>query len=142
DLTDAQLRILPELPDPDIPAAEVVARAKAHAMPPLDRNGFAADAAFDATLERLLALAGGLARPQAAGDALDRLNDAPAEAREIMIQNVLADAIPIEALAEHVLLAAALQVHFARLAQRLDKDALVPVGDGACPCCGAPPVTT
>lgn len=59
-----------------------------------------------------------------------------------MIRNVLADSIPVEELAAHVLMASALQVHFARLAQRLDKDGLVPVGDGACPACGAPPAAS
>ena len=50
--------------------------------------------------------------------------------------------IPIEALAEHAFVAAALQVHFARLAARLDAAALMPVGDGACPVCGAPPAAS
>ncbi len=53
-----------------------------------------------------------------------------------MIGAVLADAIPVAALAEHVFVAAALQVHFARLAAQLDAAALVPVGEGACPACG------
>jgi FdhE protein len=141
-LTDAQLGIQPELPEPAMPAADVIARAKEHAMPPLDRNGFKPDAAFDTTLERLLAAAAALEMPAQAREALDRLNAADAAARDDMIRNVLADSIPIEALAEHVFLAAALQVHFSRLAQRLDKDALVPVGDGACPACGAPPVAS
>src|SRR5262245_49509074 len=79
DLTEAQIRILPELPAPDMPAADVVARAKEHAMPPLDRNSFKADAAFDATLERLLTLAGGLDMPQVAREALDRLKGASGE---------------------------------------------------------------
>lgn len=142
DLTDAQQRILPDLPAPVMPSAEVLARAKEHAMPPLDRSAFDADAAFDAAFERLLALAGALDMPATAREALERLKGADAGVRAAMIQNVLADSIPIEALAEHVFLAAALQVHFARLAQRLDKDALVAVGDGACPCCGAPPVSS
>ena len=59
-----------------------------------------------------------------------------------MVRAVLADAIPMEALAEHVYVAAALQVHFARLAARLDPARLVPVGDGACPACGGPPATS
>lgn len=142
ELTDAQLRIQPDLPEPDMPSAEVLARAREHAMPPLDRSGFKADAAFDATLERLLSLAASLHMPPQAHQALQRLKAAAADAREAMIQNVLADSIPMEALAEHVFLAAALQVHFARMARRLDKEALVPVGDGACPCCGAPPVAS
>lgn len=142
DLTDVQLRILPQLPEPDMPVAETLARAKEHAMPPLDRNGFKPDAAFDAVLERLLSASTALEMPTPARDALGRLKEADAEARGAMIANVLADSIPVEALAEHVFMAAALQVHFARLGQRLDKDALVPVGDGACPCCGAPPVAS
>jgi len=36
------------------------------------------------------------------------------------VRAVLADAIPVETLADHVYVAAALQVHFARLAARLD----------------------
>lgn len=142
DLTDVQLRIQADLPAPEMPAPDTVTRAKQHEMPPLDRNGFTPDAAFDATLERLLALAAALEMPAPAREALDRLRAADAGAREVMIRNVLADSVPIEALAEHVFVTAALQVHFARLAQRLDKDALVPVGDGACPCCGAPPVAS
>ena len=53
-----------------------------------------------------------------------------------MVRAVLADAIPVEQLAEHLFVAAALQVHFARQAARLNGKGLVPVGDGACPACG------
>ena len=56
-----------------------------------------------------------------------------------MVANVLGDTIPADAIAEHVLVAAALQVHFAALASQLDPAALKPVADGACPACGAPP---
>jgi FdhE protein len=66
DPIDAQLRILPQLPEPDMPAADVAARAKEHAMPPLDRNGFRADAAFDAPLELLLSLVTALQMPPSA----------------------------------------------------------------------------
>lgn len=142
DLTDAQLRILPELPEPEMLSADVITRTREHAMPPLDRNGFKPDVAFDLMLERLLSLAVTLEMPVQAREALDRLRTADADARDAMIRNVLADSIPIENLAEHVFVAAALQVHFSRLAQRLDKDGLVAVGDGACPCYGAPPVAS
>lgn len=142
DLTDAQVRILQDLPEPQMPPADAVARAKEHAMPPLDRNKFSSDKAFDATLERLISEAAGIKMPDAAQGALDQLRKADNAAREIMIRNVLADSIPVEELAAHVLMASALQVHFARLAQRLDKDGLVPVGDGACPACSAPPAAS
>jgi FdhE protein len=45
-------------------------------------------------------------------------------------------------MADHVYVAAALQVHFARMAALLDPDALVPVGEGACPSCGGAPVAS
>lgn len=142
DLTDAQVRILQDLPAPDMPPADALARAKEHAMPPLDRNKFASDKAFDATLERLISEAAAIKMPGAAQGALEQLRKADNAAREIVIRNVLADSIPVEELATHVLMASALQVHFARLAQRLEKDGLVPVGDGACPACGAPPAAS
>lgn len=141
-LCDLQARIQDGLPEPDMPSAEAMARALDHAMPPLDRNTFAADAAFDATLDRLLSGALTLDMPAAAREALDRLRGADASAQQIRVDNVLADSIPIEALAEHVFVAAALQVHFSRLAKRLDPATLQPVGDGVCPSCGGPPVAS
>jgi FdhE protein len=142
DLTDAQIRIQADLAEPMMPPADTTARASKHAMPPLDRNTFESDAACEATLERLISLLDAIEMPPPAREALVKLRTADTAARTIMIRNVLADSIPIEALAEYVFVAAALQVHFARLAQRLDKDKLVPVGDGACPACGAPPVSS
>ena len=65
-----------------------------------------------------------------------------ADGRARMVENVLAEAIPVEALAEHIFTAAALQVHFARLAARLDAKSLQPVGDGVCPSCGGAPTAT
>jgi FdhE protein len=59
-----------------------------------------------------------------------------------MVHALLADRVPAEALAEHVFVAAALQVQFARLAAQLDAAALVPIGDGACPACGGPPAAS
>jgi FdhE protein len=142
DLSEAQYRIQDDLPEPDMPAAEAVARAKAHDMPPLDRSHFTPDAALDATLERLLSLCATLTMPASARAALERVTAADAGRRQEMIHAVLADAIPVEAVAEHVFVTAALQVHFARLASRLDGKALVPVGDGACPACGSPPTAS
>jgi len=111
-------------------------------MPPLDRNRFTADAAFEATLNRLLAGAEDCAMPDASRAALQRLRSADGLALAEMARSVLADSIPVEAMAEHVFVAAALQVHFARLAAQLDAARLVPVGDGVCPVCGGPPVSS
>ena len=94
------------------------------------------------TLAALFDAAADIEKPPAASEALARVRTADRAARDAMLRDVLADSIPAEALAEHVYVAAALQVHFARLAARLDADALVPVGDGVCPSCGGPPVST
>jgi FdhE protein len=142
DLSAVQHGIQDGLPPVDVTSTEALARAHEHAMPPLDRGRFTADAAWDATLERLLAGVATAEMPATAGEALARVRAADAAMRLGMVQAVLADAIPIESLAEHVFVAAALQVHFARLAAQLDAARLVPVGEGACPACGGPPVTS
>ena len=89
-----------------------------------------------------MALVATIDMPDAAREALDHVCGADAAARDAMVRAVLADAIPVETLADHVYVAAALQVHFARLAARLDADALVPIGNGVCPACGGAPVAT
>ncbi|MBV8837970.1 MAG: formate dehydrogenase accessory protein FdhE [Alphaproteobacteria bacterium] len=142
DLTEAQHRIQDELPEPEMPDADARKRAREFGLPPLDRNRFTADAAYDATLERLLALAATITMPPVAAAALARVAAADGATREAMMRALLADSVPVETLAEHVFVAAALQVHFARLASRLDADALAPVGEGACPACGGPPVAS
>jgi FdhE protein len=127
---------------PELPAADAIARARGFAMPPLDRNRFTASAEFYASFDRLLQLAQAIEKPVAATGALARVIAADVALREEMIRNVLADSIPAEQLAEHVYVAAAMQLHFARLAAQLDGKRLVPVADGACPACGAPPVSS
>ena len=130
------------MPEPELPPADAIARAREFGMPPLDRNRFTASTEFDAGFSRLIALAQTIDKPAAAAEALARVANADAAMRDVMIRNVLADSIPVERLADHVYAAAALQLHFARLAARLDDKRLVPVGDGACPACGAPPVSS
>ncbi len=141
-LCDAQHQAQAGVPAPELPPADAIARAREFGMPPLDRNRFTAGAEFNAAFDRLLQLAQAIEKPPAAAEALARVVGADAGARDEMIRNVLADSIPAERLADHVYVAAAMQLHFARLAAQLDDKALVPVGDGACPACGAPPVSS
>jgi FdhE protein len=141
-LSSCQHQLQDGLPDADLPGDADRERAREHAMPPLDRSRFTADAAFDATLGRLLQLAPGVEMPDTARSALARVTDADAGMRTAMAQAVLANEIPVEAFAEHLFVAAALQVHYARLASRLVAKRLVPVGDGACPVCGGAPVSS
>lgn len=141
-LSGIQHNLQDELPEPDMPAPEALARAREHAMPPLDRARFTADQAFDTTLDRLFAQSKDMEMPDAARAALERAATASEGHRATMVSAVLADRIPVEALADHIYIAAAVQVHFARMAARLEPKKLVPVGDGACPCCGGPPVAS
>ena len=127
-LSDVQRRLQDGLAEPDMPAPDVRERAREYRMPLLDRSRFTTDAAFDTTIERLLSLASMIEMPEQAAAALTRVKATDAAARDAMARAVLADSIPAEALAEHVYVAAALQVHFARLAARLDAARLTPVG--------------
>lgn len=140
-LSEAQHRVLDGLPEPDRPSAPVLARAR-EPMPPLDRHRFTADPAFDATLGRLLTLCEAINMPDAARMASSRLATTDTTIRIAMARAALTDPLASEALGEHVFIAAALQVHFARLAAGLDAAHLVPVGDGVCPACGGPPVSS
>jgi len=141
-LAEVQHFVQSALPVPDMPAADARRRAGEFGMPPLDRNLFVVDRAFETTLDGLFALAQALDMPEAARAGLARAQAADAATRDAMARNVLADSVPVEALSEHVFVAAGLQVHFARMAARLDAKGLGPVGDGACPTCGGPPVSS
>lgn len=139
DLSDIQAEAQKDLPSPAMPDDTVLARASEHEMPPLDRNGFAPDESFDALFTRLTEKAAALEMPAEANAALVKLRAAGKEPRNAMIANILADAVPVETMAEHAFMAAVLQVHFARMASSLDAETLKPVGDGVCPTCGGAP---
>jgi FdhE protein len=141
-LADAQHAVQDGLVEPEMPSPEARERAREFAMPPLDRSRSPVEPAADVVLCRLLSLAHGIDMPDDARAAVDRVADAGPDARSRMVRAVLADAIPADALAEHVYVAAALQVVFARLAAGLAADRLVPVANGACPVCGGPPVAS
>lgn len=141
-LCQAQHRVQADTPQPELPPADAIARAREFEMPPLDRNRFTASAEFDAGFDGILQLAQAIEKPSAAAEALKRVASADASRRDAMIRNVLSDSIPAEELADHVYAAAAMQLHFTRLAAQLDGKRLVPVGDGACPACAAPPVSS
>lgn len=141
ELSDAQGEVAAseDLAAPEPPSAEALERSKAHGMPALDSTRFATDPAFAAVADRLIARAQEIAAPDTARSALAALAAAGPETRGWMAANVVAGSIPPEEIAEHVFVAAALQIHAARAASRLDAKALVPVGDGVCPACGGAP---
>lgn len=141
-LIEAQQAIVPALPPVEPPDAEALARAAGFQMPPLDRARTTLDDTLEATLDQLFDAAAGVPMPEEASAALTRVSLADGALRAQMVRDVLAHDLPVERLAEHVYVAAALQVHFARLAATLDAKKLVPVGDGVCPACGGPPVAS
>lgn len=140
-LAEAQDGIAHDLPEPALPAADSLTRAKEFGMPALDRPTLLG-AALLPTLRRFLAAAAAIGMPEAARQALAALGAAEDEVLLAMAGNVLDSAIPFDAVAEHAFVAAGLQVQAARAAARLDARALVPVGDGACPACGSAPVAS
>ena len=142
DLGDIQHRLQDGLPQETEIAADTIARARQFGMPPFDRSGFKRDAAFDEAWGRLLAWSDEIVMPDTARLALARVRAADAEGQTELIRGVLSNAVPSAALAEHLFAAAVLEVHFARSAAQLDVKSLRPVGQGACPVCGAPPVSS
>ena len=138
----AQSAIQDGLPGPDLPSPDALDRAREFGMPPLDRNQVDVDDVIGTTLSRLFDAVAPLVKPDEAQAALVRVKAASPDEVRIMVRNVLADSIPADAIAEHVYVAAGLQVHFARLAARLDKDKLTRISDSACPCCGGAPASS
>lgn len=139
DVADAQAAILPALPQAPSPSAEILDRARRFAMPPLDRTALEPDAPLRETCRRLFDALALAPKPDAAQAALGRLRAADDPSLDAMIAAALTETPPADALAESVFTAAALQVHFARLAAGLAGDSLVPVSVGVCPACGARP---
>lgn len=139
DIAELQASVQVDLPEPELPAEEQLERALRHGMPPLDRSGFVVGDDVQKLIDRLASAAAAVDMPREASAALARVARADAGERAGMVAAVLADAFPFEAVAEHGFVAAAMQVHFARLAARLDAEALKPVGDGVCPVCGGAP---
>ncbi|WP_245479465.1 formate dehydrogenase accessory protein FdhE, partial [Hansschlegelia zhihuaiae] len=135
ELSQIQHDVQQGLPDPTPPSEEAMARSQEFGMPPIDRGRFEPDEAALETLSRLLDRAVAVAMPEPAAEARARLAADPKARRTAMVE-ALENAAGVETLADHVFASAALQVHFARLAGRLDASRLAPVGVGACPACG------
>ncbi|MBU3029439.1 formate dehydrogenase accessory protein FdhE [Paracoccus marinaquae] len=141
-LTRVQQQVAAAAPEPAMPSSGQLERARTHAMPPLDRAGFSPDATSFAIVAAVIEGAAALPMPAEAGAALARLQSAERPTLAALIGNVLANAIPPDEVAEHVFIAAALQVDFARRAAKLNAADLQPVADGVCPCCGGAPASS
>jgi len=142
ELSKMQDRVVHELPSPALPPLTEMRQRAGHAMPILPREGLADEPAASESLARLTTLLADVAMPDLARAALERARNATGEERQAMFAAVLADAVPIETVAEHIFAAAALQVVAARRAAQLNPLLPQPVAHGVCPCCGGPPVTS
>lgn len=142
DLSRLQARLCLSEPGPDTPEAAALARAKAAAMPLIDRAALARSPGLHQLLERLCSEAAGLEMPEAARLALQAVTAADAADRDWLLQNVLADTIPDDSAAPHLFVAAAVQIWLARIAAALDPAGMQKVGNAACPCCGGRPVSS
>jgi FdhE protein len=142
ELAAAQHAVQAELPPAKVPDATMLARAREFQMPPLHQNGMADAEAIRTVFDRLFAAADAIDKPAAAAAALARITTADPQARLAMAETVLSSSLPGDAIAEHIFVWAALQVHFARLASILDVSKLAPVADGICPVCGGRPVSS
>lgn len=142
-LAQAQNDIQSDLPPAALPTPDRLQQSAEHGMPPLALGQIeiaeAADRTFLALVEKLRAAPD---VPESARSAIDRIVSAGPEARGEMLRDALLGQIPADAIAEHVLAAAAVQVHMARLAAGLDVDSLKRIADGTCPACGGAPVSS
>ncbi|TKT69099.1 formate dehydrogenase accessory protein FdhE [Aquamicrobium sp. LC103] len=141
-IAEAQTELAETLGEPEAPDEERISRAIEHGMPPLDRSGFRPDPKFRSLNEQLFGAIEKIDKPAAAQAALASARGADDARMATMVADLMADSVPVESVAEHAYVAAALQLHFARAASMLPERRLKPVGDGACPACGGPPVSS
>jgi len=141
-LTRAQHEVAQDLPHAALPPFERIGQALEHGMPPISRATFEPDATVQLTIDRLLARLAAAQVPAETAAAIQAVRAASPEARHAMVRAALEDTTPTDDLAQRVLVAAGLQVHFARLAAMLAADDLKPIADGVCPVCGSAPMTS
>lgn len=130
------------LPDPrKLDSVELEARFAA-GMPPLSLELLQQDSEFVATLDWLLHRLTVENMPDAAKKARHGVLSMSETERIALANSIFGGAYPADRLAEGLFVAAALQVHLARCANRLPASGLKPVGDGVCPACGSAPVAS
>ncbi|NNM72443.1 formate dehydrogenase accessory protein FdhE [Enterovirga aerilata] len=142
DLAAAQDRVKPVQPAPVLPAADELRRSREFRMPALDRSRLAREPAVSDTVDGIVARLESATMPEAARAALAVVSATGPVERAQMAQAVLDNAVPFEEVAEHVLVAAALQVVAACVAGALPVGALTTLEECLCPVCGSAPVSS
>ena len=139
-LARAQDAALQQFPTPTLPDAANLQRAREHGMPPLAAQSLPRDTVWHAGLHHLLdALA---PRANAATQALlAELRSLPGERLEAMAERIVNTDFSGADARYYPLVAAALQVYWAKLVTSLPVEALVPLDvRSVCPACGCLPV--
>jgi len=131
-----------DLPDPEMPSAELIEQSRQFAMPALDRRRLLDDPGLQTIIDRMLTKVADLDMPDGARTGLAVAAAASGLERRAMAERLLDMTVPPEELAAHLFVATALQVHLARLACRLDVSRLVPIGKTLCPTCGSTPASS
>ena len=109
---------------------------------PLNRSRFVPAEPERALADAFLAALAGVAMPEPAAAALRRVRQSDAASRTAALKQALATPAPTEALPEHALLCAALQIAFSRRAAGLAPETLSPGPAGSCPICASPPLAS
>lgn len=141
-LTECQDRLLDGLVPAPQPPADLLARCRAAATPPLAAPGWWPDGGWHSLARRL---AGGVKSQAPDPAALERVARASGDWLEAQARALLAADIEGLELGSVPPIGAALQVCWSAAAARLDPGAIAPPGlgqgrPGRCPVCGSPPV--
>src|SRR4051794_10081527 len=139
-LTRAQHEVAQDLPHAALPSLERIGQALEHGMPPISRAAFEPDDVVQMTIDHILSRLAEVQVPAETAAAIQAVRVASPDVRRGMIAAALEDEVPTDEIAQRVLVAAGLQVHFARLAAMLVADDLKPIADGVCPVCGSAPM--
>ncbi len=127
----------------DLPAVEVPSSAKlaGDGLPPLRADAVKLDTVAEATFAMLAKALADAGAPPAFKTAVTAIAEATCEKHLDWLKAALDGSDDLEQ-AVQVLALAALQVHFARLAAKLDADKIAPVAEGGCPVCGSAPTAS
>lgn len=138
-LTRAQHDIQRDLAPATLPPFERIGQALEHGMAPLAKAQLGPDPLIELTLERFVDRLADADAPPEAASAIQALRTMASPERRRLVSAVVGDERIPQDVVSQVLVAAALQVHFVRLAALLTAEDLQPVADSACPvCCSAP----
>ena len=141
-VVDAQAGAVAALPPPAPVPPQQLARAAEHVMPPLSGDQVRGNADLAAVLARILDHVALDAAPDAAQAAAATVRAMTDPQRLALAADIMEGAYPVDRVAESLFVAAALQVHLARLATQLDAGTVQPLPEGLCPVCGGVPVSS